>query len=301
MKPAERRNEILTYLRANRGELRVLELAKLVNVSSLTIRRDLDTLSSEGAIVRTHGGCRAVGRAALERGYHRKVASNFEHKQAIGRAAAEEVHEGDTLILNDGSTTFHLAANLKGRGPLTIYTNSLAMISELTQSPDITIYILGGRYNRELYTLEGGFTEHVLESCRADVAFLGADAVSPEGRCLARSPEVARLTRSMLRSGRRKVLLADHTKLGDAGYFEYGSLEDFDLWITSCGIDAESISALGRLVHIVEVAATLTRQMDSRENRGLAEERASDGRHKNQEASSEGVADAHIFPSIDIS
>lgn len=254
MKPESRQNEILTRLRALQTEVRVEELAETLAVSPLTIRRDLQILADRGAILRTHGGCRAVGRAALESEYHLKVAHNFELKRAIGKAAAEQVRAGNTLMINDGSTTFHLAAHLKNKGPLAIYTNSLAMISELSQAADITIYILGGRYNRELYSLQGGFTEQVLESCHTDVAFIGADAVTPEGMCLADSPEEARLTRSMLRTGRRKILLADHTKVSSAGYFAYGSLSDYDLWITTRGIPAAALQKLRKLVKVMQAS-----------------------------------------------
>ena len=255
MKPEQRQDEIVTLLRSLQRELRVEELAEMLEVSPLTIRRDLHALSRAGAILRTHGGCRAVGRAALESEYHLKVAQNFELKRAIGSAAAQQVAPAATLLINDGSTTFHLASHLKGKGPLTIYTNSLAMISELSQSPDITIYILGGRYNRELYSLQGSFTEHILESCHADIAFIGADAVAADGQCLADSPEEARLTQSMLRRGRTRILLADHTKFEAPGYFAYGSLRDFDLWITTRGLPAPALNRLRKLTEILQVSA----------------------------------------------
>ena len=125
MKPENRQDEILTRLRAVQTEVRVQELADTLRVSPLTVRRDLKILAGRGAILRTHGGCRAVGRAALESEYHLKVAHNFELKRAIGRAAAAQVSSGDTLTINDGSTTFHLVTHLKDKGPLAIYTNSL--------------------------------------------------------------------------------------------------------------------------------------------------------------------------------
>jgi len=253
VKPDTRQSEILSFLRAAHREFRVEELAGVLRVSPLTIRRDLQVLAGRGAILRTHGGCRAVGRAALESEYHQKVAHNFDLKRAIARAAAEQVSPGDTLVINDGSTTFHLAAELRTRGSLTIYTNSLAMISELSEAPEITIYILGGRYNRELYSLQGSFTELILESCHADVAFIGADAVTDDGKCMADSPEEAGLTRSMLRTGRRKILLADHTKCRASGYFAYGSLQDYDLWITTAGVPPDVLKGFQALVDIIQV------------------------------------------------
>ena len=217
-------------------ELRVEKLASLLHVSPLTVRRDLEQLARDRTIIRTHGGCLAVGRAALESEYHSKVALNFELKEAIGRETVKQVKSGDILLINDGSTTFHLASLLGERGPLTVYTNSLAMISELSRFSSIRLYILGGEYISEQYSLRGSLTEQVLESIHPDSVFLGADAIDEEGQCLVMTPEEARMTQVMLRSGTKKYLLADHTKFGAKGYVAYGTLQDFDMWITTPGV-----------------------------------------------------------------
>jgi DeoR/GlpR family transcriptional regulator of sugar metabolism len=252
MKPRERQSEILAILCAMQKELRVEELAEMLDVSPLTVRRDLQQLSDDKSIIRTHGGCLAAGRAALETDYHKKVAQHFELKQAIGIAAAEQVRPGDILLINDGSTTFHLASNLDDRGPLTVYTNSLAMISELNRFGNITIYIIGGQYISSLYSLRGSLTEQVLESLSIDIVFLGCDAVDEQGRCMAGGPEEASLAKAMLRSGRRRILLCDHTKLDAKGYIAYGALQDFDLWITTQGMDAAKRQNFQNKVEILE-------------------------------------------------
>lgn len=217
-------------------ELRVDDLARMLEVSALTIRRDLEQLAGERLIIRTHGGCIAAGRAALESEYHAKVAQNFVLKQSVGRAAAAEVPPGSVILVNDGSTTYHVAAHLEEKAPLTVYTNSIAMITDLGRMPGIGLYILGGKYNSGLYSLQGSLTEQLLESLQFDLCFIGADAVTQDGRCMVETPEEASLTRAMLRRSRRRVLLADATKCGSGGYFAYGALRDFNLWITTRGI-----------------------------------------------------------------
>jgi Transcriptional regulators of sugar metabolism len=233
-------------------ELRVDDLARMLKVSALTIRRDLEQLAVEGLIIRTHGGCIAAGRAALESEYHSKVAQNFELKQAVGRAAAAEVKPGSVVLVNDGSTTYHVAALLEQKVPLTVYTNSIAMITDLGRIPGIDLYILGGKYNSTLYSLQGSLTEQLLESLQFDVCFIGADAVTAEGQCLVVTPEEASLTRAMLRRARRRVLLADHTKCGSGGYFAYGTLRDFTLWITTPGVAPELSRTYRTMVDIKE-------------------------------------------------
>jgi DeoR family fructose operon transcriptional repressor len=254
VKPIQRQKEIITLLRAMQTELKVEDLARMLGVSPLTIRRDLDQLARGSLLIRTHGGCIAAGRAALETEYHKKVAQSFPLKQAVGRAAAAEVKEGDTILINDGSTTYHMAAHLEDKGRITVYTNSLAMITDLSRCRDLTLYILGGRYNSQLYSLQGGMAGQVLESLRLDLCFLGADAVTPEGQCMVTTPEEASLTREMLRRGGRRILLADHTKYAARGHFAYGSLRDFDLWITTPGIEPAALEVLGKLTTIKEAA-----------------------------------------------
>ncbi len=233
-------------------ELRVEELVHALGVSAITVRRDLEELARDSLIIRTHGGCIAAGRAALETEYHKKVAHNFRLKQAIGKVAADEVRAGSVLLINDGSTTYHLAGHLEPRGPLTVYTNSLAMITDLSRCPGISLYILGGKYNGELYSLQGSLTEQVLENLQFDLCFIGADTITPDGTCMVVTPEEASLTRAMLRRARRRILLADATKCGTGGYFAYGSLRDFELWITTPGIEPEMLASYRTIVEIKE-------------------------------------------------
>jgi len=252
LSPEQRRTEIVALLRALQMEVKVDSLAEALKVSALTIRRDLEVLAAESRIIRTHGGCLAAGRAALESQYHAKVAHNFRLKQAIGRLAAHEVAPGNVVLINDGSTTFHMAAHLDNVEPLSVYTNSLAAITDLSRCPGIALYILGGRYNGELYSVQGSLTERVLESLRFDLCFIGADAVTPEGRCMVNTPEEAGLTQAMLRRSTRRILLADHTKCGQDGHFDFGGLADFQLWITTPGIAPEMLQAFQAIVEIKE-------------------------------------------------
>jgi DeoR/GlpR family transcriptional regulator of sugar metabolism len=94
----------------------------------------------------------------------------------------------------------------------------------------------------------------VLESLAIDAVFLGCDAIDVEGRCMAASPEEASLAKAMLRSGRKKILMADHTKLNTQGYVAYGGLQDFDLWITTPGLDTPKRNNFRRSVEILEAA-----------------------------------------------
>lgn len=253
MKPENRRQNILSRLRAMPQEWRVDELARVLKVSPLTIRRDLDALAHAGSIVRTLGGCMAVSRLTSPV-YQKRVATHFELKQAIGRAAVKEIKSGDVLIINDGSTCFHLATCLGACGPITVYTNSIAMITEFNRYPNVRLYVLGGRYDPDLFFLGGSLMERVLETVQADLVFLGTDAIDRQGRCLVLDQDTAGTTQAMLRQGRRKILLADGTKVGAKGRVVYGTLNDFDLWITTAGIEPALLNRFRKLTKIKEVA-----------------------------------------------
>jgi DeoR/GlpR family transcriptional regulator of sugar metabolism len=252
MKRLRRQERILSRLRALQKELSVDELARLYGVSDLTIRRDLDQLERDGMVIRTHGGC--LLKTSVESSYHRRAALNFELKEAIGREAVREIESARTLLVNDGSTTFHMAVHLRGNRGLSVYTNSIAMMRELIRFPEIELYVLGGRFDRRNFLLGGSLTELLLESLSFDAVFLGADAIDAQGGCLVPTPAEARLTRSMLKRGKRKILLADHTKCRANSYVRFASLSDFDLWITTPGIPTDVIPHFKQLVAIKEVS-----------------------------------------------
>jgi DeoR/GlpR family transcriptional regulator of sugar metabolism len=255
MKPQKRQNKILSILRAMQREVHVDELAEMMDVSSITIRRDLDQLASEQTIIRTHGGCLSVGRAALETEYHKKVRLNFNLKQAIGRSAAGLVSDGEILLLNDGSTTFHLGSHLGDKKNVTVFTNSLALVTEVSRFETLDLYIVGGKYSNDQYSLRGSMLEKALENYTFDKVFIGADAIDQSGRCFVGSPEESRLTELMMRVGRTKILLADHTKVNARSHCAYADLSDFDIWITTDGIDPKLYDQFSKKLEIIFASA----------------------------------------------
>lgn len=253
MKPRDRQREILSYLQAMQREFSVEELAEILHVSPLTIRRDLDSLSAEKAIVRTYGGCISAGMSAIENEYYKKVAKNYELKQAIGKAAARHVSPGNVILINDGSTTYHLASYLEGIENLTVFTNSIQMISALARAGNTILYVLGGKYVAGLNHLSGSLTEQILEKMSFDIVFLGVDAIDSEGGCFSNTTEDARLAQIMLRTGRKKILLADMTKFHAVSFFRFAMIGDFDLLITNKSKDRAFLKEFKKMTTIQEV------------------------------------------------
>jgi len=250
MKTRNRQNKIIALLRAMQEEVHVDKLSEILGVSPLTIRRDLKELADEKAIIRTHGGCMLAGRSAFESEYHKKVATNFDLKQKVGSKAATLIKKNEVILIDDGSTTFHLATSLENISPLTIYTNSLVLVTELSRFKDISLNILGGEINQESYSVSGSLTEKVLEDIHFDKVFLGIDWLGEDGKCYVRSASSARLAQAMLKSSKEKILLGDHTKLKSGSGFSYGSLEDFDQWITTKGLDKNQLEGYGKMTTV---------------------------------------------------
>lgn len=236
MGPEKRRDQIIANLQALQSELTVEELARSFKVSGLTIRRDLERLEADKVILRTHGGC--ILRTSVQSAHHMRVVDNLDMKQAIGRAAATEVEDGDVILILDGSTTFHLAAYLGRVKKLSVFTNSLGIIPVLSRFPNVDVYVLGGQYDKEMRFVAGSMMERTLEGLNFDKVFLGADAVDAKGDCLTYNANLARVVETMLRRGERRILLADHTKVGAKSHAVYANLSDFHVWYTTQGIGA---------------------------------------------------------------
>ena len=253
MRPEQRQQQILTQLHALQSELGVEELSERFEVSALTIRRDLDQLEKDKAILRTHGGC--VLKTTVGASYQQRVALNFELKDAIGRAAANEVKSNDVILLDYGSTPFHLAFHLGLVGKLLVYTNSISVVPVLSRFPSVRLFLLGGEYYPDIQFIGGSMMEQTLEGLQFDTVFVGTDAIDAKGNCLVSNPDIGRLTEVMLRRGKRRVLLADHTKLNANGHCVYARLSDFEIWYTTAGITSSQLRRFSQqtTVNIAEV------------------------------------------------
>jgi len=249
--PKDRQDKILKLLRATQRVWGVDELIDFFKVSPMTIRRALTQLEEDGVVLRTHGGCIATMYSQFLASYQDKIATNFELKSRIGKLAAQSIGDARTVMLFDGSTTFHVLPHLAGFNALSVYTNSIAMISELSRLPKIDVYVLGGQYNRTMSFLEGGLTEVAIQQMHFDVVFFGVDAVSPAGECLVANHETARMIQQALERAKRAILLADHTKTRVTGRVRCVELSALDAWITTDGLPAAERKRFEKMVRLL--------------------------------------------------
>ncbi|MGJ5204479.1 DeoR/GlpR family DNA-binding transcription regulator [Bradyrhizobium sp. HKCCYLR20261] len=212
MRSKERHARLLEAL--NAGEIDVDDLARRFDVSASTVRRDLQHLSKSNAVRRTYGGAILTGHVA-EATLEQRLAVQGREKQAIARAAAELIEDGDTLILDAGSTVAAFGRLLLQRR-LRIITNNLALLPFLAKAPAIEIVVLGGALRTTSMSTMGPLASDALRRITADRAIMSADGVvTGRGLCEADLDQVA-LKSLMMQQARELIVLADAGKLGRA-------------------------------------------------------------------------------------
>jgi DeoR/GlpR family transcriptional regulator of sugar metabolism len=218
------RHQRLLDALSEKGELSVAQLGGQLGVCEMTVRRDLAQLEKAGRLERTWGGARAGERHLIDFTFRGKVRKHGKEKEAIGRAAAELVPEGATVIVDTGTTALQVARALRGRTGLRVLTCSLPIVAELLDCPGIITDMLGGTVRAESLELYGPLTERNFGGLRADIAFLGADAVGEDGWLYTTSMETGRVAELMVQTARRRVLVADASKWGAKATVRYAPI-----------------------------------------------------------------------------
>ena len=207
----ERQQRLLRYIEQQQ-RVSVNQIVAQFDVSLATARRDLEVLADQGKVQRVHGGAIATRQALPEPPVLQRAAEQPVEKVRIGQAAADLIHEGETVFLGSGSTVLEVARHLRGKRNLTIITNSLLVINALADTTDITVIGLGGMLRHSEMSLLGHITELALGELRADKVIMGIRAVDAErGLTSDYLPEVM-TDRAILKIGREVIVVADHTK-----------------------------------------------------------------------------------------
>jgi DeoR family transcriptional regulator, aga operon transcriptional repressor len=240
----ERRRHILALVEQQQ-RVTVAELCGRFGVSAVTARADLDALAQEGQLVRSHGGGIArLPQPDLPIGI--KATLHHEEKVKIGRAAAKLVADGDTIILDSGTTTVEIARSLKSRpyASLTVITNALNVASELAEQPRIRVIVIGGILRQPSHSLVGPHAEHALTGLRADRLFLGVDGFDPDVGMTTPDVLEAQLNALMIRVARETTVVADASKFGRRSLSIIGTIDMIHRVITDDRADASVVSAL---------------------------------------------------------
>ncbi len=224
-----RKQKILKIIEA-KGEVDVKNLAQLLNISEISIRRDLNLMANDGMIFRTHGGAMKPSLANIPASFEQKTATNIEQKDYICRLAAHEIQDGDIIFMDCGSTVFRLCQFIKNK-QIKVITNSLPVVYELLNS-EISINLIGGELDEKRQAIHGKIAIEHIERYKVDKAFVGIDGISIENGLSAASEKEAEMTSAMSANAQMTYLLCDASKLGKDKYLKFAPLTIIDVLVT---------------------------------------------------------------------
>jgi DeoR family transcriptional regulator of aga operon len=240
----ERRRRVLEVLEAHERAT-VAELVGRFGVSPVTIRGDLDALARTGAIVRSHGG--ALKRVdTSDQPFSVKEALHHPEKTRIAQAALALIRDGETVVLDSGSTTLEIAREIKRSGvrALNVITNALNIAMELASVPEVRMIMIGGLLRPTAYSLVGPGAEHALRDLHADRLFLGVDSLDPEIGLMTPDILEAKLNAVMIEISREVVVVADASKFQRRSLAVIAKLDKVSKVITDAAAPPEIVAAL---------------------------------------------------------
>lgn len=236
----DRQGELLLFIK-ERGNASIPEMAQQFAVSEMTVRRVLHKLADAGLVIRTPGGAMATPSGSFERSFMERSEKMAGAKEAIGREAASLVQDGETIVLDSGTTTRYIARYLATKKNITVMTTSLAVLEELSGSQSVQVRLTGGVYRRSSHDLTGNAVLDSLGGIHADKVFFGAAALSFQKGVMNYDAE---MPKAFLRAGRERVLVIDSSKIGVEAVYKLCPLEECDMVVTDSKVKAADAARL---------------------------------------------------------
>ncbi len=244
MLAVERRARIEQLIMKNKSVL-VLELAKQFDVTTETIRSDLEKLEKQGVLVRTYGGATLVETLEPDMEIHKRDTVNFEGKQSIGKCAADMIKEGETVFLDASTSSLHLARNIKDKKGITVITNAEKIVAELAECDNIRVICTGGMLHKKNMSYIGRIVEETIRAnYYANKVFFSCRGVTLNRGLMESTEAEAEIKKAMIESSESAIFLCDKQKLGRLGVPVISSLDRIDCIITDIKLDEEWNRAL---------------------------------------------------------
>lgn len=245
--------EVLRILES-RDSVHVAELSKAFAVSEVTVRSDLSQLARQGLVARVRGGVRALERGQSELGFDFRLRLEAERKQAIARAAAAMVDEGEAVALDSSTTAYYLALELRTKKELVVVTNGLLIAAALADAPGISVLVTGGMLRLQAMSLVGDPGTDALRGTRISKGFLGARGLSLDAGLMDLNPDEVRIKREMANVCERVIGIADGSKWHRTALLPFVATEQVDAIVTDTSAPAEEVEAWqARGVEVVRV------------------------------------------------
>jgi DeoR/GlpR family transcriptional regulator of sugar metabolism len=237
---------ILTALQKS-GSVSVEALSNDLQVSHVTVRRDLDSLESQGLLRRKHGGAVSIEPLFYEpfrndRSFQAQVEKLADEKRRIGRAAAGLIKKGDIIALTPGTTTTEVVRGLPLNHDITVVTSTVNVAMELSKRKDLDVYVTGGHLHGDWFSLVGPAAAQSLSRVMIHVLFVGADGIDAKSGVSCYDPEEAQLNAAMVKHARKKVAVVDHSKFGIVAGWRICSTDEIDVLVTDSASTDEMIA-----------------------------------------------------------
>jgi DeoR/GlpR family transcriptional regulator of sugar metabolism len=244
---AHERHDLILKRLEEQSSITVSGLAQELNVSEMTVRRDLELLEASGSLTRVHGGAVPSQSRSYEPPFASRSVRSVEAKQRIGRAAANLVRDGETLILDAGTTTLEIARALHGRRNLRVMALSLHIAAELVDEPALNVLLPGGVCRPGERSFIGSTAEQVLRGFSFDTLFLTVGGVSAASGITEYNLDDAAVKRAAFANSRRRIAVTDSSKLGKIAFARICALEELDMLITDNSAPAALVAEFRRL------------------------------------------------------
>ncbi|KYG89315.1 transcriptional regulator [[Bacillus] sp. KCTC 13219] len=249
MQPKDRRELILEQLNVNE-KIEIDQLVEQLNVSAMTIRRDLNILEAEEKIIRTHGGAVLNKPLVNEVSFQIKETKYSQQKKRIAQTALQYIKDHSTILLDAGTTNLEIAKRLKGKRNLTVLTNDIRIAVELMDS-DIKVIVTGGELQNNTGAIFGPLTEQVLKNIHVDQFFLGSHAVHIDAGITAPTFEKASMKQLMIECAEATLLVVDSSKFDQKSLAKVCDLFSIDGIITDDGIPAQYMETLKEKCEVI--------------------------------------------------
>lgn len=241
----EERRRLIREMVEECNRVTVEELSEKFNISLVTIRNDLNILAEIGVVVRTRGGALAISETE-DLPINVKQTLHRAEKIRIATAAVNLIEDGQTIMLDSGTTTAEIAKQIRGLKlqSINVITNALNIAVLLAGAPHVTLIMLGGVLRPSSYSLGGPQAELALQSLHVDILFLGFDGLDPEVGVMTPHLLEARLNMQMIQIARRVIAVGDASKIGRRNLSVIAKIEQLDQIITDTGADAAIVEVL---------------------------------------------------------
>lgn len=234
----ERQKRILELLSIE-GAVMVSKLSQELGVTEETVRRDLEKLEAKEMLRRTHGGALPMDEGNYEFSLEKRKTLNVESKQALARKAIQYIATGDTVFLDASTTTFYMAKELKTMKNITIITNSIRVINELSGIDGIKVIAVGGIVSNN-QSLVGAMAEnYITNNYFADKMFFSSRGIGENSIILESNEQECFIKQSMLKNSRTHYYLCDKSKMGRVGYMRLSTFENVQYLITDASVDGQ--------------------------------------------------------------